>query len=227
MWTRDGAFRAATVHPRLLTAVAQVTGHPFLPWNDSMVTKQPHTNTPVEFHQDPPYYKPDLTTTFGVPDFVVDVYLDDSTVDNGCVHGIAGRHLLGTVDLKSYSEDELFTECNAVPMTMQPGDVLFHALSAPHGSRNNPTSSKRSAFYLNYKALEIEDWKDPATRSMTYDAAGVEKVKGFIAERAARGLDANLPDGLSLAANGFVWAAPRHATVALANPGRALQRRDK
>ena len=94
----------------LLTAVAQVTGHPFLPWNDSMVTKQPHTNTPVEFHQDPPYYV-DLTTTFGVPDFVVDIYLDDSSVENGCVHGIAGRHLIGTVDLKQYSEDELFSEC--------------------------------------------------------------------------------------------------------------------
>ena len=88
-------------------------------------------------------------------------------------------------------------------MTMQPGDVLFHALSAPHGSRNNLPAA--NAHLIHHKALEIEDWKDPSTRSMTYDAAGIEKIKSFIAERAERGLNAALPPGLSLEADGFTW----------------------
>ena len=43
--------------------------------NDSLVSA-PHSPTPIEFHQDPPYFRPDIDTTFGVPDFVTDIYLE-------------------------------------------------------------------------------------------------------------------------------------------------------
>ena len=87
MWSRDAIFRIATVKPELLAAVAQCIGHPFMPWNDSLVTKQPQSNVPIPFHQDPPYYKKGEPTS-SIPDFVTDVYLDHSTVANGCVHGL-------------------------------------------------------------------------------------------------------------------------------------------
>lgn len=205
MWSRAAIFRATTVHPGLLTALAQVIGHPYLPWNDSLVSKQAQSQVPIEFHQDPPYWKPEVDQTFGVPDLVTDIYLQPATIANGCVHGIPGKHLLGTLDLAAHSEDELFTDCGAIPFEMAPGDVLFHALSAPHGSRANPTNATRTTFYLKYKALEVEDWKAKGSRAITYDQAGIEQVRSFMAERAALGFDDALPDGLSLEADGFVW----------------------
>ena len=155
MFERDAAFRAVSVHPGLLTAIGQCMGHPFLPINDSLVAKQPHSETPIRWHQDPPYGNPEYAETFGVPNFDTDIYLDHSTVENGCVYGIPGKHLLGHLDLTPYEEEELFNDCGAVPIEMEPGDVLFHCISAPHGSRRNPTADKRRIFYVHYMAAEV------------------------------------------------------------------------
>ena len=65
LWERYAAFRIATVNPNLLAAVAQCLGHPFLPINDSLVVKLPHSGVAIPWHQDPPYQGPDgLAETF-------------------------------------------------------------------------------------------------------------------------------------------------------------------
>ena len=38
---------------------------------------------------------------------------------------------------------------------MEPGDVLFHALSTPHGSRVNTSDSMRRVFYVHYLAEDV------------------------------------------------------------------------
>ena len=40
---------------------------------------------------------------------------------------------------------------------MDPGDVLFHSLSTPHGSRANVSGTMRRVFYLHYLAEEVFD----------------------------------------------------------------------
>src|SRR5215211_7963379 len=54
LWQRHAAFRIATVHPGLLAAVGQCLGHPFMPINDSLVVKLPHSGVAIPWHQDPP-----------------------------------------------------------------------------------------------------------------------------------------------------------------------------
>ena len=157
MWNRHPIFKAVTVKPELLQAIGQCVGAPFAPGKDSFVCKTPRSMVPILWHQDPPYWEPSRELTFETPNFDVDIYLHPSTVQNGCVYGIPGHHLVGHVDMKEKTEDELFDEYGAVPIEMQPGDVLFHCLSAPHGSRGNPTGDTRSIFYVHYASKDVAE----------------------------------------------------------------------
>lgn len=207
MFSRDPVFRAVAVKPDLLRAIGQCLGHPFLPVNDSLVAKQPRSQTPIPWHQDPPYGNPDRTEVFGVPNFDTDIYLDRSTIANGCVYGIPGKHLLGHLDLKPYEQEELFNDCGAVPIEMEPGDVLFHCLSAPHGSRVNPTDEKRRIYYVHYLAQEAKADAYPAWKAkIDFTAEGIAKVRGFLADRAALGWGADLGTDLHLDDAGFTYS---------------------
>lgn len=187
MWDRQPIFKAVTVKPELLTAIGQCVGHPFLPINDSFVCKLPHGDVPIGWHQDPPCgSEPTRTVTYPVPNFDTDIYLDDSTVENGCVWGIPGHHLVGHVDMKPYSQEDLFNRMGAVPMEMKAGDVLFHALSAPHGSVGNRTSSIRRIFYVHYMAKEVLE--DGYSRWMSglracFTPEGLKYVESMLAAR--------------------------------------------
>ncbi|HLV79058.1 MAG TPA: phytanoyl-CoA dioxygenase family protein [Chthonomonadaceae bacterium] len=155
MWARGDIFQAVTVKPELLENIGQCIGQAFFPWNDSLVVKLARQGAAVRWHQDPPYSDPSRHSTFPIPNFTTDIYLDHSGPDNGCVWAIPGRHLAGHVDLTAYSAEDLFTRCGAQPIEMEAGDVLFHALSTPHGSQPNLSGRQRRIFYVHYLAEEV------------------------------------------------------------------------
>ncbi len=155
MWARDAVFQAVTVNPRLLECVGQCIGQPFFPVNNALVCKLAKGNVPIRWHQDPPYPNPLITETYDVPHFTVDIYLDHSNIENGCVWGIPEHHLVGHIDLIKYRQKELFDKKEACPLTMKPGDVLFHCLSSPHGSEGNKTLQTRSTLYLQFITREL------------------------------------------------------------------------
>lgn len=156
VWDRHPAFRQATVKPALLAAIGQCLGHPFLPFNDAIVVKQPHSGVDIKWHQDPPYNGlSGSPTTFGVPNFDVDIYLDKADLVTGCLFGLPQHHLVGRLELERFTDDQLFVHPSAVAFEMRPGDVLFHALSAPHGSKPNDGESTRRVFYAHYIAREV------------------------------------------------------------------------
>ncbi len=194
MWDRDPIFRAATVHPHLLENIGQCVGRPFFPWNDSFVVKLPREGLAHGFHQDPPYNVGDARrgAVHPVPNFTTDIYLDRSTRDNGCVWAIPGHHLVGQVDLDR-DQDALFAHPDAVAIEMEPGDVLFHCLSTPHGSRMNRSGDLRRTFYVHYLAQEIfldaytgYDW---AANKPGWGAAKRDQLADMRAARVALGLD--------------------------------------
>ena len=218
MWDRDPIFQAVTVKPELLECIGQCIGHPFLPINDSFVCKLPEGNVPIVWHQDPPYSstKKEYAVTYEVPNFDVDIYLDDSTIENGCVWGIPGHHLVGHIDLSRFTEDELFTKFGAVPMLMAPGDVLFHSLSAPHGSRGNTTKSIRRIFYVHYMAREVLEYCYPGWGDKRgYSDAGKAFTKEMITAREKLGFGTIDGSQVKLTPEGFVFTGqpgtpPRH-----------------
>ena len=149
MMEREASFRAVIANPDLLTHVAQCAGHPVYPWNASLVVKLPVIGTAVPWHQDPPYMGPGLSTTHPQPNFTCDIYLDHSDEDNGCVYAIPGRHLMGHQTMTG-DQERFFSDPNAVPLRMAPGDVLLHWVSTPHGSRRNTSPRLRRTLYVHF-----------------------------------------------------------------------------
>lgn len=214
MWDRDPIFRAVTVKPALLESIGQCVGHPFLPINDSFVCKLPGGNVPIEWHQDPPYGN--YLETYDEPNFDVDIYLDHSTKENGCVWGIPAHHLVGHVELSRFTQEELFTKFGAVPMLMEPGDVLFHSLSAPHGSIGNTTQSIRRIFYVHYMSQNVLAKCYPGwSNKRGYTEAGKAFVKEMLADRKRMGLETIENGRVNLTPDGFVFSGspttpPKH-----------------
>jgi ectoine hydroxylase-related dioxygenase (phytanoyl-CoA dioxygenase family) len=155
MWPRSDVWKAVTVHPDVLENIGQCIGQAFYPWNDSLVVKLPNNGAPVLWHQDPPYRNPVRETVYPVPNFTTDLYLDHSGPDNGCVYAIPRHHLVGNVELAGKSQQDLFEKYGAVPLELEAGDVLFHCLSTPHGSRGNVSGRMRRIFYIHYLAEEV------------------------------------------------------------------------
>jgi phytanoyl-CoA hydroxylase len=225
LWERHTAFRIATVNPSLLAAIGQCLGHPFMPINDSLVVKLPHSGVAIPWHQDPPYQGPDgLAQTFGIPNFDCDVYLDAATIDNGCLYALAGCHLAGHVEVERFQEEELFSRADAIPLEMAPGDVLFHAISAPHGSRTNDSDMLRRVFYVHYMAQEVLETLHPEWVGIKrgFGDKHVDAARGMVAERVRAGLSRLGGANVELASDGFVFGGepltpPRHWETLLAH----------
>lgn len=177
MFTQDPVFVRTAMNPTLLTHVWQVLQRPFWPRGGSLVVKLPHEGAEVRWHQDIPYLywstgghpgrgRP---TTHPVPNFTTDIYLDDSTQDNGCLWAIPGTHTNGTVDVDQMLADHGdFHLPGAVPLEARAGDVMFHHVAAVHGSPENHAPSRRRTFYVHYMSDETvqdaySDWPDLMT----------------------------------------------------------------
>ena len=209
LWQDHAAFRIATVHPDLLAAVGQCLGHPFMPINDSLVVKLPHSGVAIPWHQDPPYEGPHgLPATFGIPNFTCDIYLDAATVDNGCVYALPGAHLAGHVELERFDQQELFSRADAIVLEMASGDVLLHAISAPHGSKPNDSDVLRRVFYVHYMANEVLETSYPAWigTKRSFAPGDLRKVAAMIEERVAAGFPGPDPAHVELTPHGLVVA---------------------
>jgi phytanoyl-CoA hydroxylase len=147
MLGRGEGFRQAAAHPPLLELVRDVKGAgQVLPGNDSMVVKMPGAGAAVPWHRDPPGERALAEGRDAALDFTCDIYLDPSTVDNGCLWALPGSHRGGSApaDLLDFSVP------GAVPLEAQPGDVLLHCTGVLHGSPANTSSGLRRTFYLHY-----------------------------------------------------------------------------
>ncbi|MEP6757472.1 MAG: phytanoyl-CoA dioxygenase family protein [Chthonomonadales bacterium] len=208
MWQRDPIFQAVTANPLLLEAIGQCIGEPFYPWNDSLVVKLPLVGAAVPWHQDPPYRNPDRLQTYPTPNFTTDIYLDHSDEENGCVYAIPGKHLDGHIDLTVKANEEWFNAEEAVPIVMEPGDVLFHALSTPHGSQVNTSDRIRRVFYVHYLAEQVyqdgyasEPWamEIPGWSQARHDAA-----QAMVSARESLGLSSAAGSHVVLTDDGYV-----------------------
>jgi phytanoyl-CoA hydroxylase len=218
LWEGHAAFRMATVSPNLLGAVGQCLGHPFMPINDSLVVKLPHSGVAIPWHQDPPYQGPDgMAETFGIPNFDCDVYLDTATVENGCLYGLAGCHLVGHVEVERFSEQELFTRADAIPLEMAPGDVLLHSISAPHGSKANESDTLRRVFYVHFMAQEVLETLHPewVGSKRGFAQTDIQQIQDMIEERLRGGSAPPQAAQIELTPDGFAFSGdpvtpPRH-----------------
>ena len=63
--------------------------------------------------------------------------------------------MVGHVEIENFSEEDLFNHPDVISFEAEPGDVIFHSLSAPHGSIGNKTKNLRRTFYIHFENYEI------------------------------------------------------------------------
>ncbi|WP_254070374.1 phytanoyl-CoA dioxygenase family protein [Acidisphaera sp. L21] len=76
------------------------------------------------------------------------VTIDASTLENGCLEMVPGRHREGMIGEEWNPLDETGLALKAVPTN--PGDVIFFDSFAPHASKPNFTDKPRRILYLTY-----------------------------------------------------------------------------
>lgn len=150
MFNRGRVFGLVSAHPRLRSIVETLFGERVVAANDSLVVKMPGAGAAVPWHRDPTGDKLIRDVGDASGDFTCDVYIDRSTVENGCVWAIPGSHTkAGMPDPEPDPLD--FDTPGAIPLEAEPGDLLLHSTGVLHGSPKNTSNQIRRTLYLHYQ----------------------------------------------------------------------------
>lgn len=142
-------------HPAFLVAAAQLLDGPVRFWHDQIFYKPAHHGGVVIWHQDYSYW----TRTTPVAHVSCWIGLDDSTLENGCVHYVPGSHRWQLLPRKSFANrmdtilewltPEQREKFKPVAVELKAGECSFHHPLMVHGSYANQTPRPRRAVVIN------------------------------------------------------------------------------
>lgn len=137
-------------HPTILDLAERMVGPDFVPTYESLVFKLPEAGSSVPWHRDANSDHPGT----GRRIFNVDIYLDDSTVENSCVWVVPGSQKWSQerIDAMLEQAKTAFELPGAVPAEMRPGDILLHDIMVLHGSTENRSRALRRVIYYEFRS---------------------------------------------------------------------------
>jgi ectoine hydroxylase-related dioxygenase (phytanoyl-CoA dioxygenase family) len=154
-WRVAVAFHDLLWNPRFLVPAAQLLGGAVRFWHDQLFCKPARHGGVVAWHQDYSYW----TRTTPLAHLTCWAGLDDSTLENGCVHYVPGSHrwpdlpitgLAGDMDsIMSVLGDELREKFRPVAIELKAGEASFHHPRMIHGSYENRSDRSRRATVVN------------------------------------------------------------------------------
>lgn len=174
---RREPFRQFASHPELLRALHALLGPDVSCFNSQYIFKNPGV-WGQPWHQDSLYYLFDQMPQIGVW-----LATTRATVENGCLFVAPGSHLepihkvvpdarpgsnFGYLEVVDYDFDE------ALPVLMEPGDVLLFHSFLMHKSNDNTSDERRSALVYHYarSATQVAEPKSPTIDFMPVLAGG-------------------------------------------------------
>ena len=105
------------------------------------------------WHQDNAYFRQTPSDVFGIW-----VACDDSTVENGCMHVVAGSHTGGIAEHGMVDGDYVLLNPppseNAVPIPLRAGDALVFHGEIYHHTPPNRTDKRRRAIQYHYSSAK-------------------------------------------------------------------------
>jgi ectoine hydroxylase-related dioxygenase (phytanoyl-CoA dioxygenase family) len=154
-WRITPGFHDILWNPAFTIPASQLLGGPVRFWHDQLFCKPARHGGVVAWHQDYSYW----TRTVPLSHLTCWIGLDDSTVDNGCVHYVPGSHrwnllpitgLAGDMDaIQTVLSEEQKQHWHPVPVTLKKGQCSFHHALTIHGSYENCTTVPRRATVIN------------------------------------------------------------------------------
>ena len=151
---RDPAYVEAATHPPVLAALEHFLG----PNIDLLTNKHNHlmvrppNSGVVPWHTGEQIYDPVLFTAL--------VYLEESTVENGCIRIVPGSHQRPFRGEKRYPAGEFPRHAlyrHALPVPMPRGGVLLFDDRIYHGADVNHPPNSRRCMTLAYRAHDAHD----------------------------------------------------------------------
>ncbi len=161
-----GGFRVSAVlrelvfEPRITVPCAQLLGVDRLRfWHDQVFAKPPKHPGVVPWHQDYSYW----TRTTPVRHITLNLLLDDSDEESGCVQFVPGSHRWGLLPklpfdapLEAIREHlPAGAEWQPVAVPVRAGQATIHHSHVLHGSDQNRSARWRRACVLNYMGAHV------------------------------------------------------------------------
>jgi len=155
-WMVDALFHDLVFHPAITVPSAQLLGVDALRfWHDQVFYKPPRHPGVVPWHQDYSYWQ----RTGPARHITVNLVLDDTGLENGCLHFVPGSHrwpLLPAVAfnapmdaLKADVPPELLPRFEPVAVPLRAGQASIHHSHTVHGSGGNGSDRPRRAVVIN------------------------------------------------------------------------------
>lgn len=154
---RRGSFVTLLGQPLILQLAQCLLGPDFLCAAEALVFKMPGNGREVSIHADADPHDPKLSPLI----FNVDFYLDDSSLENGCLWVAPGSHLTAHQEPRERIYRGLDFE-GMIPIEVRAGDVLFHNVRLVHGSPRSKGGALRRTLYYEFQSLpEMEKQGGP------------------------------------------------------------------
>ena len=155
MWFHDAApifKRIYTTHARIQGVVRSILGDDVSLYQSMALTKPARIGIDKPWHQDNAYFSvADPTAILGSW-----IALDDSTVENGCMHFIPGGHRTGPLKHHHTHDCEIVADrldrSQAVPVEIPAGSIIFFSGNIPHYTPPNRSDQRRRALQYHYRA---------------------------------------------------------------------------
>lgn len=179
-WLVDPWLHDLVFAPSVTVPLAQLLGVERLRfWHDQVFYKPPMHPGYVPWHQDYSYW----TRTTPAAHITINILLDASDQENGCLHYVPGSHRWGLLPsvpfdaapdaLLSLLTPEQRAGFKPVAVELAPGQASIHHSHTLHGSGGNPTARRRRALVLNYMDARTRSATDaPLLRGVPPIAAG-------------------------------------------------------
>ena len=168
-WLVEPAFHDLIYNPRITIPTAQLLGADSVRFlHDQVFYKPPRHGGVVAWHQDYSYW----TRTTPPGHLTCYIALDDTTLENGCMHAVPGTHRWKLLEQTKLVGDE--SDMDAIleqltpeqrsafqpePIELRAGQASFHDCLTIHGSYPNRSDRPRRGLVLNFMK--------PDTRSAT------------------------------------------------------------
>jgi len=183
-WRVSSAFHDLLFHPAIAVPASQIMGGAVRFWHDQLFVKPALDGAVVAWHQDYSYW----TRTKPMAHLTCWIGLDDSTLENGCVHYVPRSHkwdLLPRTDLACDMEavldvltDEQKGQFKPVAIELKKGEASFHHPLMLHGSYENRSDRPRRACVINvFRDGVVSDSDEPLLAGIPPIPKG-EKIQG-------------------------------------------------
>ena len=152
--SRDSVFLEVATHPLILDALEGILGPniELLTNKHNHLMVRPPKSYAVPWHSGEKTYNPVLFTAL--------IYLEDSTIENGCIRIVPGSHQRPVDNVRSssrtcFSSNQFYFK--ALPVPMPRGGILLFDDRLYHGADINHSQSSRRSMTIAYRTHDAHN----------------------------------------------------------------------